>query len=220
MSNDVTEKQADSLPQASTQEHTELTQNQDTSQLTHPAQSKDLIEANNGSVEFTDLDLYKLENMIVEKKGHTDQDEFNNRLRKEQQDHEHKLAILKLQHEQEKFQHEQKMAEIEKDIKKEKMTSVLTSWQETQKEERKLRQIVSIFLLCITSGLVVGGLAAFTLFSVGLMQVTNESKWMATTFFGTVFTAIAAMAQFVVKGLFPAKKEDSLSEINKFVEKL
>lgn len=98
-----------------------------------------------------------------------------------------------------------------------KLINVLNIWRKTQKNERKLKKVVAYMILGGLATELIAGNTAFFLIGFGLFKVP---EWVAQTFFIGMYAQIISVVLIVVKSLFPTPKSDSLTELNKMVDKL
>lgn len=95
-----------------------------------------------------------------------------------------------------------------------KEKSILKLWIHHEKSERTLRRNVALGLGVLLFLELAVGNTAFMLIGGRVMEFPD---WAIQTFFIGMYTQITAMAFFVVKGLFPTPKTDSLTAIREMV---
>ena len=84
-------------------------------------------------------------------------------------------------------------------------------WAQQQSDERKLRRFVAKFV-CILMAVEIGlGVICFLIVAA---KIVDTEQWVATVFFGAVFTQVAATFALVVRYLFqPNQSGDHLAQI-------
>lgn len=93
-----------------------------------------------------------------------------------------------------------------------KLSTLLNAWSTQQTEERALRRAFANWIL---GGLLVQmALVNLSFFAIGFKLLTVD-KWVATSFILAVLTEIVAMANVVVKYLFPKPGTELLNLIEK-----
>lgn len=98
-----------------------------------------------------------------------------------------------------------------------KMQTVLGIWRKTQEGERELRRTVAYWILGALFIELAAGNTAFFLIGFGMFTVP---EWVAQTFLIGMYAQIVSIVLIVVKSLFPSPKTDTISELNKMVDKL
>lgn len=96
-----------------------------------------------------------------------------------------------------------------------KLLAVLKAWKDAQLHESRMKTWVAIvvFSLLTIEMLLVG--LAFFFIGFGLIKV---ELWVAETFILGIIVQIFGIATIVVKGLFPAREKNSLSELTEVVK--
>lgn len=92
--------------------------------------------------------------------------------------------------------------------KTEVLRAVLNTWLSHTDQERSLRKSYASWLLCLFAIEVIAALVLFILLGAGVLVV---SDWIATAFFVSVFTEVAACATLVTRSLFPATNSHTSS---------
>lgn len=112
---------------------------------------------------------------------------------------------------------EQSIAMQQQRDKTYKLEFVLGTWKETQEYERKLKQRVANIVFALLGLEVLVGNTAFFFYGFGLI---NVPEWVAQTFYVGMYVQVIGIVTIVVRSLFPKPKSDTLTELNRMVDKL
>lgn len=98
-----------------------------------------------------------------------------------------------------------------------KMMEVLKIWKEVQIHDRNLKSGVSRIIFFLLIGEMAVAALGFFMMGLGLLKF---EAWVGEIFIVGVISQIFGIATIVVHSLFPKPQSDTLTELNKIVDKL